>query len=100
MADRRENGEVPPAKRQKLSSTMDPKDNPYLAHMYPNGDSGYGSASRGSTPVGDVKRHKTTAAQAKALEEGPNNPFTNKPLSSKYHSILKTRRNLPVHAQR
>ena len=37
---------------------------------------------------------------AKGVEEGPNNPLNGQPLSKSYFSILKTRRNLPVHAQR
>ncbi|KAK6200436.1 P-loop containing nucleoside triphosphate hydrolase protein [Scheffersomyces amazonensis] len=46
------------------------------------------------------KRHETTAEQAEALENGHENPFTGKPFSQKYFSILKGRRDLPVHAQR
>ena len=57
------------------------------------------TTSNGST-FGDLRRHATTAAQAKAAEDGPNNPFTGKPLSQQYFRILKTRRDLPVHAQR
>ncbi|KAA8917721.1 hypothetical protein TRICI_000160 [Trichomonascus ciferrii] len=45
-------------------------------------------------------RHATTAKQAGELEDGPLNPFNEKPLSDKYFKILKTRRDLPVHAQR
>ncbi|EME40701.1 hypothetical protein DOTSEDRAFT_74295 [Dothistroma septosporum NZE10] len=37
------------------------------------------------------------AAQA---EDGPDNPFTGMPLSDRYFGILKSRRGLPVHAQR
>ena len=37
---------------------------------------------------------------AKKAEDGPSNPFNGQPLSQKYFSILKTRRNLPVHVQR
>ena len=79
-------------KRQKLSSNgADPSDNPYLAHMYP-------SLSR--SPLAGFKRHATTAAEAAKAENGPDNPFTNENLSTEYFNILKTRRNLPVHAQR
>ena len=53
-----------------------------------------------SRPLNNFKRHATTAAEAKQAEDGPNNPFTDKPLSEKYFGILKTRRGLPVHAQR
>lgn len=95
-------------KRQKTSSdNMDPKSNPYLAHMYSdtsssyNGyDSGYASNGNGSSPLRTFRRHQTSAAIAKEAENGPNNAFNGKPLSKKYLSILETRRNLPVHAQR
>ena len=94
----------------------DPKSNPYLAHMYEdeevedegyNGYSnGYGKAMNRTNGVSDAStlarfpRHKTTAAMAKKAEDGPNNPFSGKPLSSQYFNILRTRRNLPVHQQR
>ncbi|KAI9666800.1 MAG: DEAH-box ATP-dependent RNA helicase prp43 [Alyxoria varia] len=151
---------TPQAKRQKTTSStadMDPKTNPYLAHMYPDAykensySNGYGqgdwsSASDGgvslnppdstsatpgqrssgfqssadqSTPPTEYsagyrssfkpnssiatesfKRHATKAKQAKEAEDGPDNPFNGKPLSDKYFSILESRRNLPVHAQR
>ena len=94
----------------------DPKSNPYLAHMYKeeedeeqgyNGYSnGYGRAlnrtnglSNAST-LARLPRHKTTAAMANKAEDGPNNPFAGKPLSTQYFNILRTRRNLPVHQQR
>ncbi|AEY94834.1 FAAR180Cp [Eremothecium gossypii FDAG1] len=48
----------------------------------------------------DMERHKTTASQARQLEDGENNPFTGKPFSENYVKILKVRRDLPVHAQR
>ena len=98
-------------KRQKVSSgNSEEKDmaNPYLAHMYENGssngysDSGYASSTNGrGGALASLKRHATTAKQAKTAEDGPDNPF--KPghnLSDRYFSILKTRRDLPVHAQR
>ena len=112
-------------KKQKMGNTSDPRSNPYLAHMYPGSDSdedggvslqeessqtkptvksSYGAyqkngyASSGS--MTDFKRHETTAAQAKAEEDGPANPFTGRELSGGYFNILRTRRNLPVHAQR
>ena len=117
MADRRpDSGDSGRSKRQKTSSTnMDPKDNPYLAHMYeedepePEDNSygyGYGKPAgrmngRGSSSaLASFPRHKTNTAMAKKAEDGPNNPFNGKPLSSQYFNILKTRRNLPVHAQR
>ena len=37
---------------------------------------------------------------ARLAEDGPNNPFNGRSLSKSYFNILKTRRNLPVHAQR
>lgn len=45
-------------------------------------------------------RHKTTAEQAKNLENGKVNPFTGLDYTPKYIDILKIRRELPVHAQR
>lgn len=47
-----------------------------------------------------LKRHATTAAEAEKLEQGELNPFTGRKFSPKYIEILKTRRDLPVHAQR
>ncbi|KAI9687728.1 MAG: DEAH-box ATP-dependent RNA helicase prp43 [Bathelium mastoideum] len=111
MADRRpESEDGARAKRQKTSGEMDPSQNPYLAHLYENGsgsangyaashDSGYDSNSSARSMPG-LPRHKSTAAQAHKVEDGPNNPFTGQPLSNKYFDILTTRRNLPVHSQR
>lgn len=114
MADRRldteDNSRV---KRQKTSTIdMDPKANPYLAHMYEESSqehgysNGYGGgkyrtngASQG-TSLAKFRRHATTTEQANKAEDGPNNPFSGQPLSPRYFSILKTRRGLPVHAQR
>ena len=115
-----------PKKRSKIGGTIredkqqerDPKRNPYLAHMYNSEDeedggvglNGYASNSRASnstyhsgahgSPLDSFKRHRTTSEQASKAEDGPENPFTGKPLSDKYFGILKTRRNLPVHVQR
>ncbi|KAL8827740.1 MAG: hypothetical protein Q9191_003007, partial [Dirinaria sp. TL-2023a] len=89
------------------------KYNPYLAHMEQQTDdpagysNGYGhfktsrlnGAPEGTT-IGWFRRHETTAAMARKAEDGPNNPFNGKVLSSQYFNILKTRRDLPVHAQR
>ena len=98
------------AEHEKKS--VDPKSNPYLAHMYEEDESyggysnGYGKTMARTSKVSDTStlarlpRHRTTAAMAKEAENGPNNPFTGMPLSSQYFSILKTRRNLPVHVQR
>ncbi len=111
MADRRpENQEMSRAKRPKLEES-DPAKNPYLAHMYEDQEdepysNGYGSLNgRGNgysaaTGLSKFKRHATTALQAHAAEDGPNNPFNNAPLSKQYFNILKTRRELPVHKQR
>ena len=115
MADRRPDiGDQYRAKRQKTSTTaeMDPKANPYLAHMYeenPNENgysNGYGGGksrtngtSQGVT-LAKFPRHSTTAKMARTAEDGPNNPFSGQPLSKQYFDILKTRRDLPVHAQR
>lgn len=110
MADRRLPVEEPRFKRQKTND-MDPKTNPYLTHMYEDSvesssyRNGYEQPIR-SNGTGKISmltkfiRHDTTAAMAKEAEDGPNNPFSGKPLSSQYFSILKTRRNLPVHSQR
>ena len=123
MADRRpdtDENSSKPSKRQKTSaSDMDPKTNPYLAHMYEedaddnsysngyaNGYSnGYEKAPKtngmsGGSGLSKFPRHSTTADMARKAEDGPNNPFSGKPLSTQYLNILKTRRNLPVHAQR
>ncbi|KAE8149134.1 hypothetical protein BDV25DRAFT_6539 [Aspergillus avenaceus] len=108
MVDRRSDSEDGSrAKRQKMEKTgTDPKDNLYLAHMYAdetsNGDSNSWSdgTSDKNSPFAKVKRHQSTAAQAKKIEDGDVNPFNNQPFSSKYFSILQGRRDLPVHAQR
>ena len=96
------------------SEASDPKNNPYLAHHYeePAEEAGYNGYVNGyqkpqsrlrdgsSGPISRMPRHKTTAILAEKAENGPTNPFNNQPLSSQYFNILKTRRNLPVHAQR
>ena len=95
---------------------MDPRANPYLAHRYEepaedeniyNGyTNGYARTTKRvegplkASSVAGFPRHKSTAALAKKAEDGPNNPFNGQPLSTQYFSILKTRRNLPVHQQR
>lgn len=95
MADRRSDSEEGKrAKRQKMDAG-DPKDNPYLAHMY----EGENEVDKNS-PFAKFKRHQTTAALAQKAEDGDVNPFSGRPFSSKYFSILKTRRDLPVHQQR
>ncbi|KAL1955165.1 hypothetical protein VTO42DRAFT_8980 [Malbranchea cinnamomea] len=105
MADRRPDGEEGyRVKRLKTESTnIDPRDNPYLAHMFEDEKQTNGSHS-GSDGTQSIlarfKRHQTTAAMAREAEDSEINPFTGKGFSSKYFSILKTRRDLPVHAQR
>lgn len=101
MADRRpEEPEMSRAKRPKTGD-LDPKDNPYLAHMYEPEESYNGSRNgNAQTGLSNFKRHATTAAQAHVAEDGPQNPFNNNALSKQYFNILKTRRDLPVHKQR
>lgn len=108
-------------KRQKMSEASDQdKANPYLAHMYAEQDDG-GAATDGNnmpysngvsrrmngstngsakTILSTFKRHGTSAMDAKKAEDGPMNPFNGNQLSDRYFGILKTRRDLPVHAQR
>ena len=92
--------------QQPFQHTNDPDDpllaaynNPYLAHMLP--DQGYlPQVAAGKGPLRDFKKRQTTAKQAEKVEDGPDNPFTLRPLSRTYFDILKKRRDLPVHAQR
>jgi pre-mRNA-splicing factor ATP-dependent RNA helicase DHX15/PRP43 len=97
MADRRpDDQEMTAAKRVKTERSTDPASNPYLAHHY----NGNGYASANASPLAKFQRHNTTAKQAHVAEDGPKNPFTGTDLSTTYFSILKTRRDLPVHKQR
>ena len=48
----------------------------------------------------DFKRRDTTAMQATRAEDGPDNPFTLRPLSRNYFELLKKKRALPIHVQR
>lgn len=120
MADRRPATEDSGRAKRLKTEDSDPKMNPYLAHMYEdeNGDSGYNTGySNGngygngvslkkeygkgqSESIAKMPRHNTTADMARKAEDGPNNPFSGEPLSKQYFNILKSRRNLPVHAQR
>jgi pre-mRNA-splicing factor ATP-dependent RNA helicase DHX15/PRP43 len=79
----------------------DEKYNPYLAHMYDNGNSnGNGAEPSPDSPLAGMKRQHTTAAQASKAEDSESNPFTGRPHSQKYFQILQGRRDLPVHKQR
>lgn len=120
MANRRPEGEDGARVKRVKTGDSDPKMNPYLAHMYEDqNDSGYntGYSNGDGNGNGGVKltkqygrsddnsmvnmpRHKTTAEMARKAEEGPNNPYNGKSLSKQYFNILKSRRGLPVHAQR
>ena len=51
-------------------------------------------------PFSDLSHHQTTSSQARSLEDGKLNPYSGQPHSERYFSILRTRRDLPVHAQR
>ncbi|KAH7054417.1 P-loop containing nucleoside triphosphate hydrolase protein [Macrophomina phaseolina] len=97
MADRRPDNGESRAKRQKTD--LDPTSNPYLAHMYESNNS-RSNGSSAKSGLSHLVRHKTTSADARKAEDGPLNPFTGQQLSDKYFKILRTRRDLPVHAQR
>ncbi|KAI0025711.1 P-loop containing nucleoside triphosphate hydrolase protein [Xylariomycetidae sp. FL0641] len=92
-----------PLKRIKKEDEKDEvKYNPYLAHMKQEGQGGNGftgSHPKGS-PLEHFTRRETTAEQAYRAESSDNNPFTGNPHSPQYFSILKGRRDLPVHKQR
>lgn len=107
MSTKRSNGEDEyQSKRQKTNgASLDPKANPYLAHMYDDEANGYSNGysprpGRQSAPLSNITRHESTAKQAKEAEDGPVNAFTGQQLSERYYKILNTRRNLPVHSQR
>ncbi|KAI9846552.1 MAG: DEAH-box ATP-dependent RNA helicase prp43 [Thelocarpon superellum] len=91
------------------SAEADPRSNPYLAHMYEDTQYQYGNGQASPGPTNGngsnrgldgFTRHKTTAAMAHEVEDGPSNPFNGQSLSKQYFNILHTRRNLPVHQQR
>jgi hypothetical protein len=108
MADRRPDEQEMSRPKKPRTDDLDPASNPYLKHMYDETrDNSNGYASRkgygngaSTSSLSNFKRHHTTALQAHAAEDGPNNPFNNAPLSKQYFDILKTRRELPVHKQR
>ncbi|KAI7215632.1 putative pre-mRNA-splicing factor ATP-dependent RNA helicase [Hortaea werneckii] len=92
-------------KRQKISDDSDmdsAKNNPYLAHMHDGDESNgaSGQANGNGSSIAGLTRHATTAKAAAKAEDGPLNPFNGNQLSDRYFSILKGRRDLPVHAQR
>lgn len=76
--------------------------NPYLAHMYDNGDANGTGADEAPahSPLAGMKRRDTTAKQASKAEDSETNPFTGRAHSQRYFQILQTRRDLPVHKQR
>ncbi|KAH7110839.1 P-loop containing nucleoside triphosphate hydrolase protein [Dendryphion nanum] len=74
--------------------------NPYLAHRDDQPRNNRRDPSNLADGLYSFTRHETTSKQANAAEDGPLNPFTGRSLSTKYMSILKTRRDLPVHKQR
>ncbi|EFR00310.1 pre-mRNA-splicing factor ATP-dependent RNA helicase PRP43 [Nannizzia gypsea CBS 118893] len=98
MAARSDSENASRAKRLKTTAESDPRSNPYLAHMYENEDASCGTNDE--SPLAAFRRHETTAEMASEVEGGSVNPFTGQSFSSRYVSILKTRRDLPVHQQR
>lgn len=103
MGDRNSDSEgASRAKRQKMTKTdVDPRDNPYLAHLYePSANANQWVDGAIDKAFRKMKWRQTTAADAKRIEDGGINPFSGEAFSPKYYSILKTRRDLPVHAQR
>ena len=68
MSDREhDNGR---AKRQKTNgSDMNPKTNPYLAHMYEEDESQSNGAVNKDNLLAGLTRHQTTAEQAKVAED-------------------------------
>lgn len=88
-------------KKAKKVDADGEKYNPYLAHMYENGDrNGNGVEPALNSPLAGMKRQHTTAEQAFKAENSDSNPFTGRSHSQRYFQILETRRNLPVHKQR
>ncbi|KAF3385110.1 Pre-mRNA-splicing factor ATP-dependent RNA helicase PRP43 [Penicillium rolfsii] len=95
MVDRRSDSEDGVRAKRQKTDAVDPENNPYLAHMYEDTN-----GANKTSALAKFKRHQTTAALAKKAEDGEINPFSGQPFSTKYFSILKSRRDLPVHAQR
>jgi pre-mRNA-splicing factor ATP-dependent RNA helicase DHX15/PRP43 len=93
----------------------EPESNPYLAHwnedrpikrqsvlspLYQVLTPATEDPSNSGDLLRKMRRHQTTMKEANAAEDGPLNPFTGEKLSANYFSILKKRRELPVHQQR
>jgi pre-mRNA-splicing factor ATP-dependent RNA helicase DHX15/PRP43 len=70
------------------SNTKPPVENPYLAHRQPN--------TRMPPLFEKFIPGCTTSKQAIDLEDGEINPFTGRPFSKRYKTILEKRRVLPV----
>ncbi|CAJ0555078.1 Ff.00g051430.m01.CDS01 [Fusarium sp. VM40] len=89
-------------KKARKEGAEDEQYNPYLAHMYDNGNgsNGHGEEPSQDSPLAGMKRQQTTAKQASKAEDSESNPFTGRPHSQKYFQILQSRRDLPVHKQR
>ncbi|KAL4727571.1 DEAH-box ATP-dependent RNA helicase prp43 [Fusarium chlamydosporum] len=102
MGGKRSSADADESTRKKAKKEGgDGKYNPYLAHMYDNGDSnGHGEEPSPDSPLAGMKRQQTTAKQAAKAEDSESNPFTGRPHSQKYFQILQGRRDLPVHKQR
>ncbi|KAM3556752.1 hypothetical protein MY1884_004894 [Beauveria asiatica] len=101
--DKRSSADIDRPSRKKMK--RDDKENPYLAHMYENGNDGddYENGTDempAHSPLAGMKRRATTAKQAAKAEDLDSNPFTGRPHSQKYFQILQGRRDLPVHKQR
>ncbi|KAK4685021.1 pre-mRNA-splicing factor ATP-dependent RNA helicase DHX15/PRP43, partial [Tremellales sp. Uapishka_1] len=105
----------PPNKRSKVTSQSStpgpstPMENPYLAHLAPQGRASpgpsYGGVANGSNgygpkvanPLNGLVPRKVTVDQAKAIMDGEVNPFKQlAPFSNNYKKILQGRKGLPV----
>ncbi|OAA63074.1 pre-mRNA splicing factor ATP-dependent RNA helicase PRP43 [Cordyceps fumosorosea ARSEF 2679] len=100
--DKRSSADSDGASRKKMR--REDKQNPYLAHMYENGDGedheNGADEMPAHSPLAGMKRRATTAKQAEKAEDSDSNPFTGRAHSQKYFQILQGRRDLPVHKQR
>lgn len=96
--DKRSSADTDGTSRKKMKK--EDKHNPYLAHMYDNGDEDYNGEAPAHSPFAGMKRRATSAKQAAKAEDLDTNPFTGRAHSQKYFQILQGRRDLPVHKQR